>query len=74
MNPDLKAIATDASPKDSQELTKAVLLVALYSPESNQRMIQVLDRLGTKAGIAIAQCISGMEQADARLVEARSAA
>lgn len=33
-------------------------------------MIQVLDRLGTKTGIAIAQCISSMEQEDHRLLEA----
>lgn len=36
-------------------------------------MIQILDRLGTKTGIAIAQCISSMEQADHRLVEAAAA-
>lgn len=36
-------------------------------------MIQILDHLGTKTGIAIAQCVSSMEQADHRLVEAAAA-
>lgn len=36
-------------------------------------MILVFDRLGTKTAIAIAQCISSMEQADQKLAEAASA-
>lgn len=88
MDPDLKAIAIDAQPAASQQvsnlrnalvvmfpakslfqLAKAVLLAALYYPESNQRMIPILDQLGTKASIAIAQCIGQMEALDRRLVE-----
>lgn len=44
----------------------------MYSPLSNQRMVQVMQKLGPKVAIPIATCIGAIEQAEHQLVEADS--
>ncbi|KAF2423181.1 hypothetical protein EJ08DRAFT_640365 [Tothia fuscella] len=67
LNPDLKAIAIDGSPKNIIKLVKAVLLAAMYSEVSNERMINVMGSLGTDVAIPIAAAIGEMEDLDQRL-------
>ncbi|KAB8339263.1 hypothetical protein FH972_022196 [Carpinus fangiana] len=68
MNPDLKAVAIDASSEDLIQVLKAVMLAAMYSPVSNQRMVAVMEQLGAKVALPIASCIGQMDAADKRLV------
>ena len=55
-----------------QQLVKAVLLAAMYSPSSNQRMMEVMYSLGPKIGAPIATFIGNMEARDQQLAEAES--
>ena len=52
------------------QLAKAVLLAAMYSPISNQRMVGVMGMLGQEVAIPIATWIGNVEQAERRLGEA----
>jgi protein HOOK3 len=54
---------------DDQQLVKAVLLAAMYSEVSNERMINVMQNLGTDVAIPIAQAIGEMEDLDAKLAD-----
>ncbi|KAF2092928.1 hypothetical protein NA57DRAFT_23428, partial [Rhizodiscina lignyota] len=69
MNPDLKAIAIDGSPEQSLKLLQSVLLAAMYSPVSNQRMVKIMQGLGGKVGAPIMNAIQEAEALDARLEE-----
>ena len=51
------------------QLLKAVLLAAMYNEKSNRRMIEVMERLGTKVALPIAKAIGDMEALDRRLAE-----
>lgn len=68
MQPDLKAIAIDGNSDELLQILKACLLSAMYSPISNQRMVSVMQELGGKVAIPIAQCIGNLEALDAQLV------
>lgn len=46
-----------------------VLLASLYSPNSNQRMVQVMHALPQQYTVAIANCIGHMEALDRQLAE-----
>ncbi|KAF1353275.1 hypothetical protein BDV97DRAFT_291354 [Delphinella strobiligena] len=63
--PDLKAIATDASAKNTVTLLKIMLRAAMYSPESNQRMGRLVVSLGPEAAMTIAGAMKQMEDEDA---------
>ena len=67
MIPDLKTGARDGSMMLTAKLTMAVLLASLYSPKSNQRMIQVMHQLGTKTAETIAEAIQDMQALDSRM-------
>ncbi|KAI9669901.1 MAG: hypothetical protein M1831_006936 [Alyxoria varia] len=54
------------------QLVKAVLLAAMYSPSSNQRMMEVMYSLGPKVGAPIATFIGNIEARDQQLAEAES--
>lgn len=54
------------------QLLKAILLAAMYSPSSNQRMVKVMEILGPKVAIPIATCIGNMEQLDHQIVESEA--
>ncbi|TID20268.1 hypothetical protein E2P81_ATG07569 [Venturia nashicola] len=69
LNPDLKAIAIDGSPQNTIKLVKAVLLAAMYSDKSNERMIRVMQSMGTKYAFPIASAIEEMEELDTRLAD-----
>ncbi|KAF2398176.1 hypothetical protein EJ06DRAFT_532550, partial [Trichodelitschia bisporula] len=69
LNPDLKAIAIDGSPQNVIKLVKAVLLAAMYSSYSNERMVQIMQALGPKVAQPIAIAIGEMEELDKRLAE-----
>ncbi|KAI4755762.1 hypothetical protein E4T52_12106 [Aureobasidium sp. EXF-3400] len=62
--PDLKAIATDASPRDTVMLLKSMLRAAMYSPESNQRMGRIVVGLGPEVAVTIAAAMKQMEDSD----------
>jgi len=62
--PDLKAIATDASPRDTVMLLKTMLRAAMYSPESNQRMGRIVVGLGPEVAVTIAAAMKQMEDTD----------
>ncbi|KAL9097769.1 MAG: hypothetical protein Q9165_000095 [Trypethelium subeluteriae] len=51
------------------QLVMAILLCAMYSPESNQRMVGRLQSLGQKAGMAIATKIEQIENTDRKMGE-----
>ncbi|KAG9662201.1 hypothetical protein KCU95_g19242, partial [Aureobasidium melanogenum] len=63
-DPDLKAIATDASPRDTVMLLKTMLRAAMYSPESNQRMGRIVVGLGPEVAVTIAAAMKQMEEID----------
>ncbi|KAG9886887.1 hypothetical protein KCV05_g19276, partial [Aureobasidium melanogenum] len=63
-DPDLKAIATDASPRDTVMLLKTMLRAAMYSPESNQRMGRIVVGLGPEVAVTIAAAMKQMEETD----------
>ncbi|KEQ98911.1 hypothetical protein AUEXF2481DRAFT_383868 [Aureobasidium subglaciale EXF-2481] len=63
-DPDLKAIAMDASAKDTIMLLKTMLRAAMYSPESNQRMGRLIVGLGPEVAVIIAAAIKEMEDTD----------
>jgi protein HOOK3 len=83
LNPDLKAIAIDGSPQniikvnqshpsvshhiDEIQLVKAILLAAMYSDVSNERMVTVMQSLGADVAMPIAQSIEEMENLDQKL-------
>ncbi|KAF2878429.1 hypothetical protein BDV95DRAFT_624881 [Massariosphaeria phaeospora] len=69
MMPDLKTGARDGSTMLTAKLTMAVLLASLYSPRSNQRMIQVMSKLGTKTAETIAEAIQEMQALDSRMAQ-----
>ncbi|THZ67495.1 hypothetical protein D6C86_00693 [Aureobasidium pullulans] len=62
--PDLKAIATDASARDTVMLLKTMLRAAMYSPESNQRMGRIVVGLGPEVAVTIAAAMKQMEDSD----------
>lgn len=49
------------------QLVQAVFLAAMYSPNSNQRMVKVLDSLGTKVALPLANAITDMQEQDRKL-------
>ena len=51
------------------QLIQAVFLAAMYSPKSNQRMVKVLDNLGTKVALPLANAITDMQERDKKLAE-----
>ena len=51
------------------QLIQAVFLAAMYSPNSNQRMVKVLDNLGTKVALPLANAITDMQERDRILAE-----
>ena len=55
------------------KLVKAVLLAAMYSSRSNERMVRVMQNLGAKAAHPIAIAIGEMEELDRKLAEDSSA-
>ncbi|KAI5273281.1 hypothetical protein E4T47_03564 [Aureobasidium subglaciale] len=63
-DPDLKAIAMDASAKDTIMLLKTMLRAAMYSSESNQRMGRLIVGLGPEVAVIIAAAIKEMEDTD----------
>ncbi|KAF2264281.1 hypothetical protein CC78DRAFT_246215 [Lojkania enalia] len=67
MIPDLKTGARDGSMMLTAKLTMAVLLASVFSPKSNQRMVQVMQSLGMKTGETIAEAITEMQQLDQRM-------
>ncbi|KAL1306446.1 hypothetical protein AAFC00_005145 [Neodothiora populina] len=67
--PDLKAIATDGSARDTVMLLKSMLRAAMYSPESNQRMGRLVVSLGPEAAMTIAGAMKQMEEEDAEAEE-----
>ncbi|EDU46432.1 predicted protein [Pyrenophora tritici-repentis Pt-1C-BFP] len=69
MIPDLKTGARDGSTMLVAKLTMAVLLAACFSPRSNQRMLQVMPKLGTKTAETIAEAIQEMQALDQRMSE-----
>ncbi|CAN9349587.1 unnamed protein product [Alternaria sp. RS040] len=69
MIPDLKAGARDGSTMLVAKLTMAVLLAACFSPRSNQRMLQVMPKLGQKTAETIAEAIQEMQALDQRMSE-----
>ena len=69
LNVDLKAIAIDGSSEDSLLLLKFCFLAAMHSPKSNQRMIDMLSKLGSNAQKPIADSIRSMETWDSRLAD-----
>ncbi|QDS76980.1 hypothetical protein FKW77_005688 [Venturia effusa] len=69
LNPDLKAIAIDGSPQHTIKLVKAVLLAAMYSDKSIERMIRVMQSMGTKFALPIAAAIEEIEALDVRLAD-----
>ena len=54
------------------KLLKAVLLAAMYSPSSNQRMVKVMELLGPKVAIPIATCIGSIEYLDHQSAESEA--
>ncbi|KAI4727907.1 hypothetical protein E4T49_04324 [Aureobasidium sp. EXF-10728] len=69
-DPDLKAIATDASARDTVMLLKTMLRAAMYSPESNQRMGRIVVGLGPEVAVTIAAAMKQMEETDTPQPEA----
>ncbi|KAG9195690.1 hypothetical protein G6011_00811 [Alternaria panax] len=69
MIPDLKAGVRDGSTMLVAKLTMAVLLAACFSPRSNQRMLQVMPKLGQKTAETIAEAIQEMQALDQRMSE-----
>lgn len=67
MVPDIKTGARDGSMMLTAKLAMAVLLASLYSPKSNQRMIQVMGELGNKNAETIADAIKDMQALDQRM-------
>ena len=51
------------------QLVQAVFLAAMSSPNSNQRMVQVLESLGTKVALPLANAITDMQERDRKLAE-----
>ena len=51
------------------QLIQAVFLAAMYSPNSNQRMVRILDSLGTKVALPLANAITDMQERDRKLAE-----
>jgi protein HOOK3 len=69
MNADLKAIATNGSSQEILKLVKCALLAGMYSPESNERMVEVMQTLGRKVAQPIAGFIGEMEELDQLMSE-----
>lgn len=69
MTPDLKIVAQDGSPMLTAKLAMSVLLVGFYSPNSNQRMVEVMSGLGQRTMSTIAVAIQEMESLDQRMAE-----
>ncbi|KAF2792154.1 hypothetical protein K505DRAFT_363171 [Melanomma pulvis-pyrius CBS 109.77] len=67
MIPDLKTGARDGSMMLTAKLTMAVCLASLYSPKSNERMIQVMSQLERKTAETIAEAIQDMQSLDSRM-------
>ena len=51
------------------QLAMSVLLVGFYSPNSNQRMVEVMSGLGQRTMSTIAVAIQEMESLDQRMAE-----
>ena len=56
----------------TEQLLKLVFLAAIYSPHSNQRMVQKLTGLGASASQEVAQWIQSLEVQDQRYSDAAS--
>lgn len=69
MNADLKAIATTGSSQDILKMVKCVLLAAMYSDRSNERMVDVMSSLGPKVAQPIATFIGEMEELDQTMTD-----
>jgi len=69
MDADLKAIATSGSSQDILKIVKCVLLAAMYSDKSNERMVNVMSSLGPKVAQPIATFIGEMEELDQTMTE-----
>lgn len=69
MTPDLKVVAQDGSPMLTAKLAMSVLLVGFYSPNSNQRMVEVMSGLGQRTMSTIAVAIQELESLDQRMAE-----
>lgn len=69
MDVDLKAIATNGSNQDIWKMVKCVLLAAMYSDKSNERMVDVMSSLGPKVAQPIATFIGQMEDLDQTMTE-----
>ena len=62
--PDLKAIAAEASVPDTEKLIMSIIRAAMASPESNLRMGKRLLSLGNENAMAIAYEIRSMEEVE----------
>ena len=51
------------------QLVQAVFVAAMYSPKSNERMVKVMESLGTKVALPLANAIAEMQELDKRLAE-----
>lgn len=69
LNPDLKSIATEGSAESIVKLVRSVLLAAMYSSKSNERMIRVMQSLGPKVAMPIAHAIEDVEDLDQKLAD-----
>jgi protein HOOK3 len=69
MNADLKAIATNGSTPEIMKMVKCALLAGMYSPESNERMVELMQKLGRKVAQPIAAFIGDMEEIDQSMSE-----
>ncbi|KAL2351231.1 hypothetical protein BJ546DRAFT_998035 [Cryomyces antarcticus] len=67
MRPDLKAIAINGSAEQSVKLLKTVLLAAMTSSKSNERMTRMVIQLGPTCSKSIAAAIAQMQELDSRL-------
>ncbi|TKA66777.1 hypothetical protein B0A49_03378 [Cryomyces minteri] len=67
MSPDLKAIAINGSAEQSVKLLKTVLLAAMTSSKSNERMTRMVIQLGPTCSKSIAAAIAQMQELDGRL-------
>lgn len=53
--------------KNIRQLVKTILLAAMYSPKSNERMIKAIESLGTDVAKSIAAAIGEVENTERRL-------
>ncbi|KAI9711214.1 MAG: hypothetical protein M1820_002201 [Bogoriella megaspora] len=67
--PSLDGVAGDEATKQAPKLAMTILLCAMYSPESNQRMIDILQGLGEGTTGPIVEKINEIQAADQQVGE-----